>query len=138
MRPFLKWLGNKYRHIDKLLRLLPDGKRLVEPFAGSGAVFLNTSFNHYLLGEKNADLVSLYQHLQAEGESFIEDCKRLFKPRYNQAKAYYKLRDSFNASKNHRERAIMFLYLNRHGYNGLCRYNLNGGFNVPFGLYKSP
>ena len=33
---------------------------------------------------------------------------------------------------------MLFLYLNRHGYNGLCRYNLRGEFNVPFGRYKSP
>jgi DNA adenine methylase len=30
------------------------------------------------------------------------------------------------------------LYLNRHGYNGLCRYNAKGGYNVPFGRYKKP
>lgn len=35
-------------------------------------------------------------------------------------------------------RAVLFLYLNRHGYNGLCRYNLRGEFNVPFGRYKKP
>jgi len=28
--------------------------------------------------------------------------------------------------------------LNRHGYNGLCRYNNSGKFNVPFGSYKKP
>jgi DNA adenine methylase len=28
--------------------------------------------------------------------------------------------------------------MNRHGYNGLCRYNLKGGYNVPFGRYKKP
>jgi DNA adenine methylase len=33
---------------------------------------------------------------------------------------------------------VLFLYLNRHGYNGLCRYNLRGEFNVPFGRYKRP
>ncbi|VTO14476.1 methyl-directed repair DNA adenine methylase [Klebsiella variicola] len=33
---------------------------------------------------------------------------------------------------------MLFLYLNRHGYNGLCRYNLRGEFNVPFGRYKKP
>ncbi|HCT4847297.1 TPA: Dam family site-specific DNA-(adenine-N6)-methyltransferase, partial [Enterobacter hormaechei] len=30
------------------------------------------------------------------------------------------------------------LYLNRHGYRGLCRYNLSGHFNVPYGNYKNP
>ena len=29
------------------------------------------------------------------------------------------------------------MYLNRHAYNGLCRYNSKGVFNVPFGRYKT-
>lgn len=37
------------------------------------------------------------------------------------------------------ERSALFLYLNRHGYNGLCRYNVGqGAFNVPFGRYLRP
>lgn len=35
-------------------------------------------------------------------------------------------------------KAVYFLYLNRHGYRGLCRYNLSGHFNVPYGNYKNP
>jgi len=35
-------------------------------------------------------------------------------------------------------KAALFLYLNRHGYNGLCRYNASGEFNTPFGRYKKP
>ncbi|WP_228736836.1 DNA adenine methylase, partial [Klebsiella variicola] len=31
---------------------------------------------------------------------------------------------------------VFFLYLNRHGYRGLCRYNKKGEFNVPYGNYK--
>ncbi len=34
-------------------------------------------------------------------------------------------------------RAAQFLYLNRHAYNGLCRYSRKSGFNVPYGKYKS-
>ncbi|RKZ98673.1 MAG: adenine methyltransferase, partial [Gammaproteobacteria bacterium] len=30
----------------------------------------------------------------------------------------------------------LFYYLNRTGYNGLCRFNKSGGYNVPFGRYK--
>lgn len=36
------------------------------------------------------------------------------------------------------ESAARFMYLNRHGFNGLCRYNRRGQFNVPFGKYKKP
>ncbi|MFR8055622.1 MAG: DNA adenine methylase, partial [Bilophila wadsworthia] len=48
-RPFLKWAGGKYRLLDRLLPSIPAGARLVEPFVGSGAVFLNAGFACYLL-----------------------------------------------------------------------------------------
>ena len=37
-RPFLKWAGNKYQILEHILAVLPNGKRLIEPFVGSGAV----------------------------------------------------------------------------------------------------
>ncbi|HXH28259.1 MAG TPA: DNA adenine methylase, partial [Candidatus Polarisedimenticolia bacterium] len=35
------------------------------------------------------------------------------------------------------EAAELFYYLNRTGYNGLCRFNRAGLFNVPFGRYAA-
>jgi len=35
-----------------------------------------------------------------------------------------------------KEAASLFYYLNRTCYNGLCRFNRKGEFNVPFGQYK--
>jgi DNA adenine methylase len=61
MKPFLKWAGSKYKIIDKIKASLPHGQRLVEPFAGSGAVFLNTYYEQYLIADANADLINLYQ-----------------------------------------------------------------------------
>ena len=45
MKPFLKWAGGKYKIIDKVKAKLPKGCRLVEPFVGSGAVFMNAESN---------------------------------------------------------------------------------------------
>ncbi len=137
-RPFLKWAGNKYRIIETIRTMLPDGERLVEPFVGSGAVFMNTDFDRYLLADSNADLINLYKALQQQGETFIEECQKLFRPATNRAEYYYRRRDEFNKCRNTTRKAALFIYLNRHGYNGLCRYNSRGGFNVPFGRYKRP
>ena len=70
-------------------------------------------------------------------EDYIKAASKYFKPKYNDRYQYYRLRDKFNKTKDELERANLFLYLNRHGYNGLCRYNSQGGFNVPFGSYKN-
>ena len=137
-RPFLKWAGNKYRIIERIQQRLPNGQRLIEPFTGSAAVFLNTDYEQYLLTDNNPDLINLYQHLQQQGMDFIQYCKRFFNGKHNTPELYYKRRDEFNRSSDARKKAALFLYLNRHGYNGLCRYNLKGGFNVPFGRYKQP
>ncbi len=137
-RPFLKWAGNKYRIIDHIRSMLPTGERLVEPFAGSGAVFLNTDYPSYLLADSNADLISLYNILKQHGGDFISQCQRLFRTNTNQEDYYYRRRIEFNKTRDPQRKAALFVYLNRHGYNGLCRYNARGGFNVPFGRYKHP
>jgi DNA adenine methylase len=58
MKPFLKWAGGKYRILNHIKGVLPAGKRLIEPFAGSGAVFLNTDYDTYLLADANPDLIT--------------------------------------------------------------------------------
>ncbi len=137
-RGFLKWAGNKYQCIEHLLSVLPIANRLIEPFAGSAAVFMNTAYPKYMLAEKNQDLISLFLHLQAEGDDFILYCKELFVPNNNDKETYISLREKFNRCTGTRQRAQLFLYLNRHGFNGLCRYNSRGIYNVPFGLNVRP
>jgi len=137
-RPFLKWAGNKYRVLPHIEEILPDGKRLIEPFAGSAAVFLNTNYSRYLIADNNPDLINLYNILKKEGEVFIKKCRRIFTQKNNNEQHYYKFRNEFNQTNNIQRRAVLFLYFNRHGYNGLCRYNQKGGFNVPFGRYSKP
>ncbi len=135
-RPFLKWAGNKYPLFDRIRALLPAGQRLVEPFVGSGAVFLNADYPAYQLADSNTDLITLFRTLKEEGRSFIEYCRTLFTEAANQKEVFYERRQYFNEAKDSRERSAYFVYLNRHSYNGLCRYNLKHQFNAPFGRYK--
>lgn len=138
IRPFLKWAGNKYQILERIKDVLPRGGRLIEPFIGSGAVFLNLDYQEYLLADINGDLIELYLTLQAEGESFINFCKSFFTEENNRDNRYYELRELFNTTPDIRLKAALFIYLNRHSYNGLCRYNAKGGFNTPFGQYIKP
>lgn len=137
-RPFLKWAGGKYRLVERILAELPAGARLVEPFAGSAALFLNAPFGRALICDRNRDLISLFRHLQDEGEDFIVYCREFFRPETNTPDAFLELRARFNAGGDMREKSALLLYLNRHGFNGLVRYNSRGAFNVPFGRYARP
>lgn len=138
MKSFLKWAGNKHRILDKLKVYLPKNDRLIEPFLGSATVFLNTSYPAYLLGDSNLDLIQLYKYLQQEGQFFIDYCRFFFHKNFNTAEEFYRLRCLFNDSKEHRKRAALLLYLNKHCFNGLARFNQKGQFNTPFSYYKSP
>ncbi|WP_313375143.1 Dam family site-specific DNA-(adenine-N6)-methyltransferase [Pantoea sp. CTOTU50773] len=133
----LKWAGSKVRVMHELSKHLPPGKRLVEPFAGSCAVMMNTDYDSYLIGDVNPDLIHLYQYIKMDVEQFIRDARRYFEVCIS-AEDYYRVRFDFNTSTDWQSRAAMFLYLNRHCFNGLARYNQRGGFNVPYGKYKSP
>ncbi|WP_368932882.1 Dam family site-specific DNA-(adenine-N6)-methyltransferase [Citrobacter sp. RHB21-C01] len=138
-RPFLKWAGGKYSLLPDLDRLIPAGKRLVEPFVGGGSVFLNSEKHEYfLLADVNADLINLYQMLEVDHIRVCSLARMLFE-RANSEVAYKELRDEFNNQRmGAPERAAAFLFLNRHCFNGLIRYNREGFFNVGWGKYEAP
>ena len=78
MKPFLKWAGNKFQIVARIKAQLPVGRRLLEPFVGSGALFLNTDYACYLLADANADLIGLYQQIQRDGTDFIDYARTFF------------------------------------------------------------
>ncbi len=137
-RAFLKWAGGKYSLVEKINAQLPVANKLIEPFVGAGSVFLNSDYPHYVLNDINPDLISLYNLLKQQPDVLINDLKAFFTPEHNKEATYYALREEFNQTTDAHYRALLFVYLNRHGYNGLCRYSLSGRFNVPFGRYKRP
>ena len=138
MSTVLKWAGNKTAVMPELIKHLPAGQRLVEPFAGSCAVMMATDYPHYLVADINPDLINLYLMIKEDVLGFIHLAERVF-AKFTTAEKYYMARQFFNtAPLNQMEKAAYFLYLNRHCYRGLCRYNLRGLFNVPYGNYKKP
>lgn len=134
LRPPLKWAGGKRWQVPHL-RPLWEGqtqRRLVEPFCGGLAVALGLMPDRALLNDVNPHLINFYRWLQRG--LVIES------PMRNEEKLFYRQRARFNkllvtGKADSREAAGLFYYLNRTGFNGLCRFNKSGEFNVPFGRY---
>ncbi len=122
-RAFLKWAGGKYGLVEDIQRHLPPARKLVEPFVGAGSVFLNTDYDHYLLADINPDLINLYNLLKERPEEYISEAKRWFVAENNRKEAYLSIRAEFNKTDDVMYRSLAFLYMNRFGFNGLCRYN---------------
>lgn len=140
IRSPLKWAGGKKRVLPQIRQMLEDesAQRLIEPFVGGGSVFLNMEFDEYLLCDSNRDLIDFYKEVKRAPYKYIRHARVLFDIKNNTPENYYRFREKFNHSDDREERALLFLYLNRHCYNGLCRYNSSGLYNVPFGQYKTP
>jgi len=136
VRPPLKWVGGKRWLLPHLVPLWAQCReaRLVEPFCGGLAVSLGLRPERALLNDINPHLIHFYRWLQRG--------LRIQAPMENDPTLYYQHRAAFNAltagsGLPSREAAELFYFLNRTGYNGLCRFNRAGQFNVPFGRYKS-
>lgn len=134
LRPPLKWAGGKRWLAPKLTALYRPHRRrrLVEPFCGGLAVALALAPSRALLNDVNPHAINFYRHLQRGLVVRI--------PMRNERELFYAHREAFNrlvtGRGTHSARsAQLFYYLNRTGYNGLCRFNRSGEFNVPFGRH---
>lgn len=142
--PFLKWAGGKRRLVPILRKKFPKRvKRFIEPFVGSGAVALNMDAPECIISDTNKDLILVFTELKKLGSGFIDECRKLFVSKNNTRDAYDSLKNEFNTigsrtTDDKLRKATLFIYLNRHCFNGLCRYNGSGEFNVPFGKYEKP
>lgn len=135
--PF-QWAGSKNKALGHLLPVLEKYRRhtFVEPFVGAMNVALNFKANEYVFGDLNKDLVNSYRVIKNNTEEYVSSCEKLFKEGFEQ---YYTNRDAFNNTDQWTvERAALFQYLNKHGFNGLCRYNKKGEYNVPVGTVDKP
>ena len=134
LRPPLKWAGGKRWQVPHLRPIWAAHahRRLVEPFCGGLAVALGLAPDRALLNDLNPHLIAFYTWLQRG--------LRVDLPMRNDEGLFYQHRDRFNrllasGKGGNREAAALFYYLNRTGFNGLCRFNRTGEFNVPFGRY---
>ena len=135
LTPPLKWAGGKRWLVPELEEIWRrvNGVRLVEPFCGGLAVCLGLSPKRALLNDINPHPINFYQQLQKGLKVTV--------PMRNERALYDAHRADFNRLilgryLNTKKAASLFYYLNRTGFNGLCRFNQKGGYNVPFGRHE--
>lgn len=155
--PFF-YVGDKYKLMPQLRQLFPKYiSTYVEPFAGGGSSFLNTSAERYLINDidfyvialhetlaeyvgrqdelfqKLYDLIEKYGLSCSFKKSYVPDelKKRYIKTYYAHYNkdAYLQLRADFNESHD-----LLILYLLLiYGFNHMIRFNRAGQFNLPVG-----
>ena len=135
LKPPLKWAGGKRWLLPHLVPLWAPhiDSRLVEPLCGGLAVTLGLIPTRALLNDVNPHLINFFLWLQKGLQISLK--------MENDKILYYDHRARFNelikdGKEKTKEAAELFYYLNRTGYNGLCRFNQKGEYNVPFGSYK--
>lgn len=136
LTPPLKWAGGKRWLVPKVASLWQQHrqKRYVEPFCGGLAMALGLRPEHALLNDINPHLINFYSQIQKGLKLTIEMA--------NDEQLFYAHRDRFNRMIEQNQdqtstAAELFYFLNRTCFNGLCRFNQSGEFNVPFGTYKN-
>ena len=134
--PPLKWAGGKRWLVPYLLPIWEKHRhrRLVEPFCGGLAVALGLLPRRAVLNDVNPHLINFYRQLQTGLvlDGTMENAEVFF---YASRQRFNHLIEEGRAETP--EAAALCYYLNRTGYNGLCRFNKSGFFNVPFGKYKT-
>jgi DNA adenine methylase len=135
LNPPLKWAGGKRWLVPQVATIWEQhrDKRYVEPFCGGLAMALGLQPGSALLNDINPHLINFYSQVQHGLKVTIEMA--------NDEQLFYAHRDRFNrmiaqGKSQTQSAAQLFYFLNRTCFNGLCRFNQSGEFNVPFGTYK--
>lgn len=136
LKPPLKWAGGKRWLVPYLSQVWEQNpaRFYVEPFCGGLAAALGLSPSRALLNDANPHLINFYSQLR-RGLSITIEMK-------NNEVLFYQHRARFNElikirQQTSAEAAQLFYFLNRTCFNGLCRFNRRGEFNVPFGRHNS-
>lgn len=157
VKPFLKWAGGKSQLLKPIMKAVETAQSekrkfiYIEPFVGSGAVFLQVmeqfggKVKKAVINDRNKDLIQAYRVIRDELPQLLNEMEKLKVSYYNQStesskkSLYYEIRDEFNKREAEwAKQTAMLIFLNKTCYNGLYRVNSKDEFNVPFGKYKNP
>lgn len=136
--PFVKWAGGKRQLLPQIKKRMPEKyNNYYEPFVGGGAVLFELLPDNALINDINKALINSYRQICNVPEEFLEAVKRLDSEMWENGKEYYySLREHYNDKLMREEYdvelAALFVFINKHCFNGLYRVNGKGLFNVPY------
>lgn len=142
LSPFLKWAGGKRQLLDKILDRMPTNyNNYYEPFIGGGALLFELQPDSAVINDINASLINTYRIIADRPHEFISTVMELDSKMPKDGKTYYySLRKRYNnklvKEEYDTELAALFVFLNKHCFNGLYRVNGKGLFNVPYNNSK--
>lgn len=136
--PFVKWAGGKRQLISQIRERMPEKYNdYYEPFVGGGAVIFDLLPANALINDINKALINTYRTICNEPDAFLKEVNRLDDDMWeDEKKYYYSIREHYNdklmRSEYDVELAALFVFINKHCFNGLYRVNGKGLFNVPY------
>lgn len=136
--PFVKWAGGKRQLIPQIRERMPEKYNdYYEPFIGGGAVIFDLLPANALINDINKALINTYRTICNEPDAFLIEVNRLDNDMWEDGKKYYySIREHYNdklmRSEYDVELAALFVFINKHCFNGLYRVNGKGLFNVPY------
>ena len=136
--PFVKWAGGKRQLLSQIKERMPEQfNNYYEPFVGGGAVIFELLPENAVVNDINKSLVNAYRQICDAPDEFLEAINKLDNEMWEDGKAYYySLRELYNnkmmKSEYDVELAALFVFINKHCFNGLYRVNGKGLFNVPY------
>lgn len=136
--PFVKWAGGKRQLLSQIQERMPENyNHYFEPFVGGGAVFFLTQPSKALINDINKALINTYQRICDSPKEFLSEVNKIDSEMWEDGKQYYYIiREHYNdklmKSEYDVELAALFVFLNKHCFNGLYRVNGKGLFNVPY------
>lgn len=142
LSPFLKWAGGKRQLLDKIIDRMPKSfNNYYEPFIGGGALLFELQPAKAVINDINASLINAYITIAEKPFEFISAVIELDSQIPGDGKTYYySLRERYNnklvKTEYDTELAALFVFLNKHCFNGLYRVNAKGLFNVPYNNSK--
>lgn len=136
--PFVKWAGGKRQLLPQIRERMPKKyNRYYEPFVGGGAVTFELLPTNAVINDINRPLVNTYKQIRQTPQDFLGEVNKIDEAMWEDGKEYYyAMRQNYNdklmKEEFDPELAALFVFLNKHCFNGLYRVNGKGLFNVPY------